>query len=94
MITTVDAAGRVNVAPCCFYNYVVTSPPMPAVSIAACAGDGAIKDTARNLRANGEQHQQESRWFNLAEAAPRGGRGRSGDLAPEACHACRLVDKR
>lgn len=53
-ITTVDEAGRVNVAPFSSYNYVATSPPMLAINIAARAGDGAIKDTARNLRANGE----------------------------------------
>lgn len=53
-VTTVDDAGRVNVAPFSSYNYVATSPPMLAINIAARAGDGAIKDTARNLRANGE----------------------------------------
>ena len=53
-ITTVDEAGRVNVAPFSSYNYVATSPPMLAINIAARAGDGAVKDTARNLRANGE----------------------------------------
>ncbi|MFT8244901.1 flavin reductase family protein [Roseomonas sp. BN140053] len=53
-ITTVDDTGRVNAAPFSSYNYVATSPPMLAVNIAARAGDGAIKDTARNLRSNGE----------------------------------------
>lgn len=48
-ITTVDASGRVNVAPFSSYNYVATSPPMLAVNIALRAGDGAIKDTARNI---------------------------------------------
>ena len=53
-ITTMDAEGRVNAAPFSSYNYVATSPPMLAVNIAARAGDGAVKDTARNLQANGE----------------------------------------
>lgn len=53
-ITTVDAAGRVNAAPFSSYNYVATSPPMLAVNIAARAGDGATKDTARNILESGE----------------------------------------
>ncbi|MGX9964629.1 flavin reductase family protein [Roseomonas sp. F4] len=53
-ITTVDAQGRVNAAPFSSYNYVATSPPMLAINIAARAGDGAMKDTARNIRENGE----------------------------------------
>ena len=53
-ITTVDGEGRVNAAPFSSYNYVATSPPMLAVNIAARASDGTMKDTARNIRANGE----------------------------------------
>jgi flavin reductase (DIM6/NTAB) family NADH-FMN oxidoreductase RutF len=53
-ITTVDARGRVNAAPFSSYNYVATSPPMLAINIAARAGDGAMKDTARNIRDSGE----------------------------------------
>ena len=53
-ITTVDGAGRVNAAPFSSYNYVATSPPMLAVNIAARAGDGAVKDTARNIRESAE----------------------------------------
>lgn len=53
-ITTIDATGRVNAAPFSSYNYVATSPPMLAVNIAARAGDGAMKDTARNIRESGE----------------------------------------
>ena len=51
-ITTVDAQGRVNAAPFSSYNYVATSPPMLAINIASRAG--AVKDTARNIRATGE----------------------------------------
>jgi flavin reductase (DIM6/NTAB) family NADH-FMN oxidoreductase RutF len=53
-ITTVDGQGRVNAAPFSSYNYVATSPPMLAINIAARAGDGAMKDTARNIRDSGE----------------------------------------
>ena len=53
-ITTVDEDGRVNAAPFSSYNYVATSPPMLAVNIAARASDGAMKDTARNIRSSGE----------------------------------------
>lgn len=53
-ITTVDADGRVNAAPFSSYNYVATSPPMLAVNIALRAGDGQLKDTARNILATGE----------------------------------------
>lgn len=53
-ITSVDASGRVNVAPFSSYNYVATSPPMLAINIARRAGDGAVKDTAANITATGE----------------------------------------
>ncbi len=53
-ITTVNAAGLVNVAPFSSYNYVATSPPMVAINIAGRAGDGAIKDSARNIVESGE----------------------------------------
>lgn len=53
-VTTTDAQGRVNAAPFSSYNYVATSPPMLAINIARRAGDGAIKDTARNLLNQGE----------------------------------------
>lgn len=48
-ITTINAAGLVNAAPFSSYNYVATSPPMIAVNIARRAGDGALKDSARNI---------------------------------------------
>ncbi|QHE88047.1 flavin reductase family protein [Hydrogenophaga sp. BPS33] len=53
-ITTVDKKGRVNAAPFSSFNYVATSPPMLAVNIARRAGDGATKDTARNIAATRE----------------------------------------
>lgn len=60
-ITTVDAGGRVNAAPFSSYNYVAHSPPMVAVNIGTRLG--ALKDTARNIRATG--------WFcvNVATEA-------------------------
>jgi flavin reductase (DIM6/NTAB) family NADH-FMN oxidoreductase RutF len=51
-ISTVDEAGHVNLAPFSAYNFVSHSPPMLAVNIAS--RDGALKDTARNIRATGE----------------------------------------
>lgn len=48
-ITTMDEEGRVNAAPFSSYNYVATSPPMLGVNIARREGDGAVKDTARNI---------------------------------------------
>lgn len=54
-ISTVDPAGRVNLAPFSSYNYVATTPPMLAVNIALRAGtDGEMKDTARNILDTGE----------------------------------------
>lgn len=50
-ITTVGADGVVNAAPFSSYNYVAHSPPMLAVNIGTRLG--ALKDTARNIRANG-----------------------------------------
>lgn len=48
-VSTVSAAGLVNVAPFSSYNYVATSPPMVAINIAKRASDGAVKDSARNI---------------------------------------------
>lgn len=60
-ITTVDREGRVNAAPFSSYNYVAHSPPMLGVNIGTRLG--ALKDTARNIRATG--------WFcvNVATEA-------------------------
>ncbi|MDB5805499.1 MAG: flavin reductase family protein [Betaproteobacteria bacterium] len=51
-ITTLNADGSVNAAPFSSYNYVATDPPMLAINIGA-RGTG-FKDTARNIRDNGE----------------------------------------
>ena len=46
-ISTVDRAGRVNLAPFSSYNYVAHSPPILAVNIGK--RDGKLKDTAQNI---------------------------------------------
>jgi len=51
-ITTIGPDGIVNAAPFSSYNYVAHSPPMLAVNIGS--RDSELKDTARNLSANGE----------------------------------------
>ena len=50
-ITTIDAAGTVNLAPFSYFNGVCSSPLILSVSI---AHRDPIKDTLANLRANGE----------------------------------------
>ncbi len=51
-ITTVGPGGRVNAAPFSSYNYVATDPVMLAINLSG--RDGELKDTAINLRDNGE----------------------------------------
>lgn len=50
-ITTIDAAGVVNLAPFSFFNGVTAQPLVLSISI---AHREPLKDTLRNLRANGE----------------------------------------
>ncbi len=52
-VTTVDDAGRVNLAPFSFFQAVGAEPPSVIVSIGRHR-DGAFKDTGVNLRATGE----------------------------------------
>jgi len=47
-ITTLDREGRVNAAPFSCYTFVCNRPPMLAVNLGR--RDGALKDTARNIR--------------------------------------------
>lgn len=47
-VTTVDAAGRVNLAPFSYFNLVADSPPVVAFS-PALKPDGSKKDTLANL---------------------------------------------
>jgi flavin reductase (DIM6/NTAB) family NADH-FMN oxidoreductase RutF len=52
-ITSVSAAGVVNLAPYSFFNAVAGAPPYVAVGIGR-RDDGAPKDTARNIQSTGE----------------------------------------
>ena len=52
-VSTIDAAGRVNLAPFSFFQAVGAEPPSVIVSIGRHR-DGAYKDTGVNLRATGE----------------------------------------
>ncbi|WP_085317766.1 flavin reductase family protein [Derxia lacustris] len=53
LITTVDAAGRVNAAPFSMFNMLGEDPPTVMVSINR-QHDGGLKHTAANILANGE----------------------------------------
>lgn len=53
--TTVDAEGRVNLAPFSFFNGMASEPPMVVLGInGRHGGGGACKDTLANCRATGE----------------------------------------
>jgi flavin reductase (DIM6/NTAB) family NADH-FMN oxidoreductase RutF len=51
-ITTVSPSGLVNAAPFSCYTFVCNDPPMLAINIGR--RDEQLKDTARNIRENGE----------------------------------------
>lgn len=53
-ITTLSSAGIVNAAPFSFFMGVSSEPPTLALSIDREKGNGALKDTLRNLRENKE----------------------------------------
>jgi len=52
-VTSVDAAGRVNLAPFSFYNAFGANPPVVVFS-PTLRRDGSRKDTLRNVEATGE----------------------------------------
>ena len=52
-VTTMDAEGRVNLAPFSFFNAVSANPPVVVFS-PALTRDGSRKDTLRNVEATGE----------------------------------------
>ncbi len=52
-VTTVSATGVVNLAPFSFFAMLSDDPPLLGVSIGP-AHHGGLKDTAANIRANGE----------------------------------------
>jgi flavin reductase (DIM6/NTAB) family NADH-FMN oxidoreductase RutF len=54
-VSTLDAAGRVNLAPFSFFNGVSDSPPMVMISVGESKiGVAESKDTLANIRATGE----------------------------------------
>lgn len=52
-VTTVDGAGTVNAAPYSFFNMLTFEPPLLALGI-SFASPGVPKDTAANIRSQGE----------------------------------------
>ncbi|GHC38105.1 flavin reductase [Alcaligenes pakistanensis] len=64
-VCTLEESGSVNLAPFSSFNYVAHSPPMLAININRNE-DGSLKDTARNLQANGECVVQLCRQSDLA----------------------------
>jgi flavin reductase (DIM6/NTAB) family NADH-FMN oxidoreductase RutF len=52
-VTTIDAEGRVNLAPFSFFNAFGANPPVVVFS-PTLRRDGTKKDTLRNVEANGE----------------------------------------
>src|SRR6059058_5655347 len=52
-VTTVDAEGRVNLAPFSFFNLFGANPPVVVFS-PTLRRDGSRKDTLRNVEATGE----------------------------------------
>src|SRR6266700_1584996 len=52
-VTTLDAEGRVNLAPFSFFNAFGANPPVVVFS-PTLRRDGTKKDTLRNVEANGE----------------------------------------
>ena len=61
LVTSLDAAGRVNAAPFSAFNYMCTDPVLVVLGVAnrmeekdAVSGRPVPKDTAQNIRARGE----------------------------------------
>src|SRR5262249_45640623 len=53
-VTTVDAEGRVNLAPFSFFNAIAEDPAMLAFSPSGSKADGELKDSRRNAEATRE----------------------------------------
>ncbi len=51
-VTTLSGPGQVNLAPFSAFTFVSTKPPMIGINVGRKAG--IVKDTARNIHANGE----------------------------------------
>lgn len=53
-ITSISAAGQVNLAPFSFFNGVSADPPMVMFACNGQHADGGVKDSAANVEATGE----------------------------------------
>lgn len=61
-ITTLDAAGKINVAPFSFFNLLSYDPPFVMFSAGTHEGDGGTKDTVANVQATGEFVYNMATW--------------------------------
>lgn len=61
-ISTVDAAGRINVAPFSFFNLLSYDPPFVMFSAGTHEVDGGTKDTVANIQATGEFVYNMATW--------------------------------
>ena len=61
-ISTVDAAGRINVAPFSFFNLLSYDPPFVMFSAGTHEVDGGTKDTVENIRTTGEFVYNMATW--------------------------------
>jgi flavin reductase (DIM6/NTAB) family NADH-FMN oxidoreductase RutF len=53
-ITSLDAAGRVNLAPFSFFNAVAEAPPIVVIGCNGAHAEGGMKDTVANIEATRE----------------------------------------
>ena len=73
-LTTVDGAGRVNLAPYSFFNGIASDPPLVVVGIGGAPKPRDMKDTLANCRETGEFVASMATWdlreaMNLTSAA-------------------------
>lgn len=61
-ITSIDAAGAVNLAPFSFFNLLSYDPPFVMFSAGVHETDGGKKDTVRNVEATGEFVYNMAAW--------------------------------
>ncbi len=61
-ITSLDAAGKVNVAPFSFFNMLSYNPPFCLFSAGGHASDHEDKDTVANIKATGEFVYNMATW--------------------------------
>src|SRR3954464_12173699 len=61
-ITTIDAAGKVNLAPFSFFNLLSYDPPFVLFSAGVHEGDGGEKDSVRNAKTTGEFVYNMATW--------------------------------